>query len=597
MASDLLIKLLLKDEASKKMTEVEKQIQHLQNTTKKWVTALTTSASALAIAAIAKEAVQAAADQEMAIRRLSIAVENAGYSWDKTGNRILDFTKNLQRTTVYSENETIKVFQQLITYTRNIDEAMRGTTIALDITSSGFMDMDTAAKAIGKAFEGDVAALGKLLPELKTANNEQLKNMTAAQKTTYALDLLQQKFGGMAEGEVKTFTGATTQLGNAWGDFLKSLGDFVVKSPEATTSIDFLTFTLDNLAQTLAKIREEREKKNPIFNIEEWLPLTTSFPNIGGMLGNYFANKGLKAGENFINVSSEIALNPQATETSGLQDRETLQQQFLQQEANFWNQKAQLVLQGDELIKSIESSYGDWKKDLLLQDKLFFVQNELEKVDLLLNTAKLDEETQTKLLEKKRVLKIAETNLEKAAFKEILGYQLQMMNSFGQITSDLAQITGQAWLDVASIMITSFADAIQTIIEMELVKAWITGQWWKVAAGAASLAAIVSKAAVGLANIQKQQDALRNQNWVATIPAMAEGGVVDKPTIALIGERGPEAVVPLTGNNRIGSSKSVTINFDLSGSTFLNDDLPKAIKRNLSEYIQREIAIGSEGPR
>ena len=30
-----------------------------------------------------------------------------------------------------------------------------------------------------------------------------------------------------------------------------------------------------------------------------------------------------------------------------------------------------------------------------------------------------------------------------------------------------------------------------------------------------------------------------------SIPAMAEGGIINTPTLALIGEKGPEAVVPL----------------------------------------------------
>jgi phage-related minor tail protein len=41
------------------------------------------------------------------------------------------------------------------------------------------------------------------------------------------------------------------------------------------------------------------------------------------------------------------------------------------------------------------------------------------------------------------------------------------------------------------------------------------------------------------------------------IPKAAEGGIFDKPTIALIGEAGPEAVVPLSrGSDRLQSSRT-----------------------------------------
>ena len=36
---------------------------------------------------------------------------------------------------------------------------------------------------------------------------------------------------------------------------------------------------------------------------------------------------------------------------------------------------------------------------------------------------------------------------------------------------------------------------------------------------------------------------------LAHIPKLADGGIVTRPTLAMIGEAGPEAVIPLTGKN------------------------------------------------
>jgi len=45
------------------------------------------------------------------------------------------------------------------------------------------------------------------------------------------------------------------------------------------------------------------------------------------------------------------------------------------------------------------------------------------------------------------------------------------------------------------------------------------------------------------------------------VPAMAAGGIVTKPTLALIGEAGPEAVVPLNGRNAgMGNTINLTVN-------------------------------------
>jgi phage-related minor tail protein len=51
---------------------------------------------------------------------------------------------------------------------------------------------------------------------------------------------------------------------------------------------------------------------------------------------------------------------------------------------------------------------------------------------------------------------------------------------------------------------------------------------------------------------------------VPKIPMLAEGGIVRSPTLAMIGERGPEAVVPLSRGGGVGN---VTINVNGGVST------------------------------
>ena len=62
-----------------------------------------------------------------------------------------------------------------------------------------------------------------------------------------------------------------------------------------------------------------------------------------------------------------------------------------------------------------------------------------------------------------------------------------------------------------------------------------------------------------------------------SIPALAEGGIVNRPTLALIGEAGPEAVVPLSGKN--GMMGGITIN--VAGSVISERDLIETIRRGL----------------
>ena len=69
------------------------------------------------------------------------------------------------------------------------------------------------------------------------------------------------------------------------------------------------------------------------------------------------------------------------------------------------------------------------------------------------------------------------------------------------------------------------------------------------------------------------------------IPAMAEGGIVNSPTLALIGEAGPEAVVPLGKGGGMGNT--FNINIDVSGMTDRSDK--RAFAMQISDEIQKEM--------
>ena len=69
------------------------------------------------------------------------------------------------------------------------------------------------------------------------------------------------------------------------------------------------------------------------------------------------------------------------------------------------------------------------------------------------------------------------------------------------------------------------------------------------------------------------------------IPELAEGGIVTAPTLALIGEAGPEAVVPLDGKH--GMSNTINVNIDVSGVTDRSDK--RALAREISDIINQEL--------
>ena len=73
---------------------------------------------------------------------------------------------------------------------------------------------------------------------------------------------------------------------------------------------------------------------------------------------------------------------------------------------------------------------------------------------------------------------------------------------------------------------------------------------------------------------------------IATLPnvtlprvALAEGGIVTQPTTALIGERGPEAVIPLSQIDKLGSTYNINVTAGVGDPVTIGREVVSAIKR------------------
>lgn len=72
---------------------------------------------------------------------------------------------------------------------------------------------------------------------------------------------------------------------------------------------------------------------------------------------------------------------------------------------------------------------------------------------------------------------------------------------------------------------------------------------------------------------------------IRNMPRMAKGGIVNHPTIAMIGEAGPEAVVPL---NRYMGMGGVTIVNQIQGSVVTQKELSLVIRDDMAQLLRRK---------
>jgi phage-related protein len=71
------------------------------------------------------------------------------------------------------------------------------------------------------------------------------------------------------------------------------------------------------------------------------------------------------------------------------------------------------------------------------------------------------------------------------------------------------------------------------------------------------------------------------------IPMLAEGGIVTRPTLAMIGEAGPEAVVPLGRRGDAGGSGLPPITINVYGTVVQERDLARSVRNEIAELIRR----------
>jgi hypothetical protein len=89
------------------------------------------------------------------------------------------------------------------------------------------------------------------------------------------------------------------------------------------------------------------------------------------------------------------------------------------------------------------------------------------------------------------------------------------------------------------------------------------------------------KSGKGLSNTEKQKITDLANSLGVDIPKMAKGGIVTKPTLALIGESGPEAVIPLNRNNQAtGNTFNINVNAGMgTNGAQVGKEIVDAIKR------------------
>nr|DAI32700.1 MAG TPA: tail length tape measure protein [Caudoviricetes sp.] len=88
---------------------------------------------------------------------------------------------------------------------------------ARELSAATGQDLNSCVKQLSQSYDGNVASLKKLVPEIGNLTEEEIKNGKA-------VDLIKEKYNGFSESMSKTFEGRSKQFANTFSDLQASIG-------------------------------------------------------------------------------------------------------------------------------------------------------------------------------------------------------------------------------------------------------------------------------------------------------------------------------------------------------------------------------------
>lgn len=197
--------------------------------------------------AFAGDAVKAAAEDAAAQEKLAATI---AATTTATTAQIAGVEKYITQTSIaigVTDDALRPAFERLVRSTKDTEEAQRLLNLALDLSTATGKPLETVANALGKAYDGNTAALGKLGLGLDS-------NLLKSKDTEAIVKSLETTFGTFAEGAAETAAkkferiGIATQeakesIGAALLPVVEQLSDFVLATvvPNLETFINALT--------------------------------------------------------------------------------------------------------------------------------------------------------------------------------------------------------------------------------------------------------------------------------------------------------------------------------------------------------------------
>jgi hypothetical protein len=195
------------------------------------------------------DGVKAAIEDEKAQVKLAASLQN---TTGATNAQIAAVENQITKTSLLTgltDDQLRPSLERLVRSTKDVEEAQRLQSLAIDIAAGSGKSLETVSNALGKAYEGNATALGKLGIGISAA---ELKTMSFDEVT----GALSKTFEGQASKQADTFAGKMQRLNVAFSEGKETVGSFVL---DAITPL--VSGIVNNVIPAVSLLAEDIGKK------------------------------------------------------------------------------------------------------------------------------------------------------------------------------------------------------------------------------------------------------------------------------------------------------------------------------------------------
>jgi len=555
----------------------------------------------VALGAAAFDATKAAIADDAAQEQLARTLTSSTKATKGQVAAVEDFISKTSQAAAVSDDELRPALAVLARGTGDLATAQRGLGLALDIAAGTGKPLAQVSEALSKAYAGNLRGLNALDPRMKTL----IKNGASADQ---AFAILSKTFSGDASAAADTAAGRMKGLGIALDETKEAVGSALLPAVEKILPVlqKFATWAQNNPGVFLAIAAAVGVLAGGIIALNIAMTILAANP-VALIIGAIVvAVAGLTIGIIALYKRSETFRQIVTGAWEAVKKAVEVVADFLKGPVMAaWDIVKGALDAIAALVRGDFSAAWDGLKRAL-GGVLDSIKSTLLAFPTLIFGAVVD-------IGKAIVNGIASgiTGLAAAAWDKISAMPAALASLAVGWFNGLNDIGGKVITWVASgatglagaiwDKISGFADALATLVGGikntvvgigEKIVGWIVSGVKDVASGIADAV----KAAINL-GINALNAGIRGLNKgvgainavipggdpvprIPEIPRLAKGGIVTQPTLALIGEAGPEAVVPLNRRNGSMGGITITVNAGLVSS-------PDQVGQQIIEAIQQ----------